>query len=116
MAIDILRLGGPADAPILAPGVHPAAVGDRHDDAPAVRPPAAADVVPRSAAGRCWPRPCSRSGGLGQADRHVLVGRPQRRPVVLRARLVLLLSGLILLALAHDQPADDRAGEFFGAS
>jgi NADH-quinone oxidoreductase subunit N len=31
------------------------------------------------------------------------------------ARLVLLLSGLVLLALAHREPADDRAGEFFGA-
>ena len=30
-------------------------------------------------------------------------------------RLVVLLSGLILLALAHDEPADDTAGEFFGA-
>ena len=31
------------------------------------------------------------------------------------ARLVLLLSGLIVLGLAHDEPADDRAGEFFGS-
>ena len=31
------------------------------------------------------------------------------------ARLVLLLTGLILLALAHREPADERAGEFFGA-
>ncbi|MGD0044212.1 MAG: NADH-quinone oxidoreductase subunit N [Isosphaeraceae bacterium] len=30
-------------------------------------------------------------------------------------RLVVLLSGLVLLALAHDEPADDTAGEFFGA-
>ncbi len=31
------------------------------------------------------------------------------------ARLVLLLTGLIVMGLAHDEPADDRAGEFFGA-
>ena len=31
------------------------------------------------------------------------------------ARLVLLLTGLILLALAHDQVDDARAAEFFGA-
>ena len=31
------------------------------------------------------------------------------------ARLVLLLTGLIVLGLAHDEPADDRAGEFFGS-
>ncbi len=31
------------------------------------------------------------------------------------ARLVLLLAALVLLALAHREPADDRAGEFFGA-
>lgn len=31
------------------------------------------------------------------------------------ARLALLLSGLILLALGHNQVADDRAAEFFGA-
>jgi NADH-quinone oxidoreductase subunit N len=31
------------------------------------------------------------------------------------ARLVLLLTGLIILGLAHDEPADDRAGEFFGS-
>jgi NADH-quinone oxidoreductase subunit N len=31
------------------------------------------------------------------------------------ARIVLLLTGLILLALAHREPVDDRAGEFFGA-
>ncbi|MGO9597549.1 MAG: NADH-quinone oxidoreductase subunit N [Isosphaeraceae bacterium] len=30
-------------------------------------------------------------------------------------RLVLLLSGLVLLALAHDAPSDANAGEFFGA-
>jgi NADH-quinone oxidoreductase subunit N len=30
-------------------------------------------------------------------------------------RLVLLLSGLVLLALAHDAPSDENAGEFFGA-
>jgi NADH-quinone oxidoreductase subunit N len=30
-------------------------------------------------------------------------------------RLVFLLTGFIVLALAHDEPADDRAGEFFGA-
>jgi NADH-quinone oxidoreductase subunit N len=29
-------------------------------------------------------------------------------------RLVILLTGLILLALAHEEPSDDRAGEFFG--
>ena len=28
---------------------------------------------------------------------------------------MVLLTGLILLALAHDEPSDDRAGEFFGA-
>ena len=31
------------------------------------------------------------------------------------ARLLLLLAALVLLALAHREPADDRAGEFFGA-
>ena len=31
------------------------------------------------------------------------------------ARLVLLLFGLVLLALAHREPPDERAGEFFGA-
>jgi NADH-quinone oxidoreductase subunit N len=31
------------------------------------------------------------------------------------ARLVLLLSGLVILLLAHDEPDDVRAGEFFGA-
>jgi NADH-quinone oxidoreductase subunit N len=31
------------------------------------------------------------------------------------ARLVLLLSGLLILGLAHEEPADDRAGEFFGS-
>ena len=31
------------------------------------------------------------------------------------ARLVLLLAGLVVMGLAHDEPADDRAGEFFGA-
>jgi NADH-quinone oxidoreductase subunit N len=30
------------------------------------------------------------------------------------ARLVLLLSGLVVLGLAHDEPRDERAGEFFG--
>src|SRR5580704_2592547 len=31
------------------------------------------------------------------------------------ARLVLLCSGAIILALAHREPDDERAGEFFGA-
>jgi NADH-quinone oxidoreductase subunit N len=31
------------------------------------------------------------------------------------SRLMLLLTGLIVLGLAHDEPADDRAGEFFGS-
>ncbi len=31
------------------------------------------------------------------------------------ARLVLLLTGGIVLALAHQEPSDERAGEFFGA-
>jgi NADH-quinone oxidoreductase subunit N len=30
-------------------------------------------------------------------------------------RLMALLSGLVLVALAHDEPGDERAGEFFGA-
>jgi NADH-quinone oxidoreductase subunit N len=30
-------------------------------------------------------------------------------------RLVVLLSGFIVLALAHDEPSDDRAAEFFGS-
>jgi NADH-quinone oxidoreductase subunit N len=30
-------------------------------------------------------------------------------------RLVLLLSALVMLGLAHEEPADDRAGEFFGS-
>jgi NADH-quinone oxidoreductase subunit N len=30
-------------------------------------------------------------------------------------RLVVLLTSLVLLALAHEEPSDDRAGEFFGA-
>ena len=31
------------------------------------------------------------------------------------ARLVLLVTGLVVLGLAHQEPSDDRAGEFFGA-
>jgi NADH-quinone oxidoreductase subunit N len=31
------------------------------------------------------------------------------------ARIVLLLSGLIVMGLSHDEPSDERAGEFFGA-
>ena len=31
------------------------------------------------------------------------------------ARLVLLLSALVMLGLAHEEPADDRAPEFFGS-
>ncbi len=31
------------------------------------------------------------------------------------SRLVLLLTGFIVIGLAHDEPSDDRAGEFFGA-
>ncbi len=31
------------------------------------------------------------------------------------ARLVLLLTGIIVIGLAHDEPGDDRAGEFFGS-
>ncbi len=31
------------------------------------------------------------------------------------ARLVLLLTGLVVMGLAHDEPSDERAGEFFGA-
>jgi NADH-quinone oxidoreductase subunit N len=31
------------------------------------------------------------------------------------ARIVLLLTGAIVLALAHNEPSDERAGEFFGA-
>ena len=31
------------------------------------------------------------------------------------ARLVLLVSGLILLGMAHREPSDARAGEFFGS-
>jgi len=31
------------------------------------------------------------------------------------ARIVLVLTGLVVIALAHDEPADERAGEFFGA-
>ena len=31
------------------------------------------------------------------------------------ARLVLLVTGMIVLAFAHEEPADNRAGEFFGA-
>ncbi|APW59748.1 NADH-quinone oxidoreductase subunit N [Paludisphaera borealis] len=31
------------------------------------------------------------------------------------ARLLLILTGLILVALGHQEPSDDRAGEFFGA-
>jgi NADH-quinone oxidoreductase subunit N len=30
-------------------------------------------------------------------------------------RLVVLLSGLVILGLAHDQPPDERSGEFFGS-
>jgi NADH-quinone oxidoreductase subunit N len=30
------------------------------------------------------------------------------------ARIVLLLAGLVVLGLAHEEPADNRAGEFFG--
>ncbi len=31
------------------------------------------------------------------------------------ARIVLLLTGLIVMGLSHDEPSDGRAGEFFGA-
>ena len=31
------------------------------------------------------------------------------------ARLVLLLTGLIVMGLSHEEPSDERAGEFFGA-
>jgi NADH-quinone oxidoreductase subunit N len=31
------------------------------------------------------------------------------------ARIVLLLTGLLLIGLAHDEPGEERAGEFFGA-
>jgi NADH-quinone oxidoreductase subunit N len=31
------------------------------------------------------------------------------------ARIVLLLTGAVVLAMAHQEPADERAGEFFGA-
>jgi NADH-quinone oxidoreductase subunit N len=31
------------------------------------------------------------------------------------ARIVLLLTGLVMIALAHHEPPDERAGEFFGA-
>jgi NADH-quinone oxidoreductase subunit N len=31
------------------------------------------------------------------------------------ARMILVLSGLIILGLAHDEPSHERAGEFFGA-
>jgi NADH-quinone oxidoreductase subunit N len=31
------------------------------------------------------------------------------------SRIVLLLLGLVLVSLAHEEPSDDRAGEFFGA-
>lgn len=31
------------------------------------------------------------------------------------SRLVLLLTGLVLVGMAHDEPSDERAGEFFGA-
>ena len=54
----------------------------------------------------------------------LFVARYERRDVLRRglndsmsfwSRLVLLLTGLIVIGLAHDEPADDRAGEFFGA-
>jgi NADH-quinone oxidoreductase subunit N len=31
------------------------------------------------------------------------------------ARILLLVTGLVVLGLAHEEPGDDRAGEFFGA-
>lgn len=31
------------------------------------------------------------------------------------SRLLILLSGLLILGMAHDEPPDERAGEFFGA-
>jgi NADH-quinone oxidoreductase subunit N len=31
------------------------------------------------------------------------------------ARILLLITGLVVLGLAHEEPGDDRAGEFFGA-
>ncbi len=47
-------------------------------------------------------------------DRPVLGGRAERRLLVLGTRLVLVLTGLVILALAHDQVDDARAAEFFG--
>src|SRR5271168_4487199 len=31
------------------------------------------------------------------------------------SRIVLVLTALVVLGLAHEEPSDDRAGEFFGA-
>ena len=87
--------------------------GDRHDDGSAFVQPAAAAVVPRrglGAAGRAaWP--CSAASG-NETDMYASVALNDA--LSFWARLVLLLTGLIVLGLAHDEPSDDRAGEFFG--
>ncbi len=48
-------------------------------------------------------------------DRHLFVGRSQRHLLVLRTTVCYSLTGLLVLALAHDQVDDRRAAEFFGA-
>ena len=85
-----------------------------HDDRVAVRP------RDRAGPGARWPRRPWRRRSLAllavqgrQTDLYSAVALND--DLAFYGRLVVLLTGLILLALAHDQPSDDRAGEFFGA-
>ena len=55
------------------------------------------------------------AGGLGLQQTDMYASVALNDSLGFYGRLVVLLSGLILLALAHDEPADDTAGEFFGA-
>ncbi len=109
---DRIRIG-PADAPDPDPGAHPAGGG----------------VAMMTASPFCrWPRRtwCALAAGALAAALLALLAVAGLQTDIYASvalndslgfygRLVVLLSGLVLLALAHDEPADDTAGEFFGA-
>ena len=98
-----------------AAGVPPPAVGDRDDDGRRRSSACRAGPGARSPR-RPWSR---RSSALlarpGTARPTSTRRSPSTTPSSFYGRLVLLLTGLILLALAHDQVDDARAAEFFGA-
>ena len=95
---------------------YPALLRDRHDDGLGLRPSAAPGwCACGSAAMLCWRsswRCCV--GGRAQTDLYSAVAL-ERRALVLRAAGP-SAPGAILLGLAHDQPDDDRAAEFFGVA